>query len=130
MAALAQLYAFRYRDPQTGRWVRARRRATIEQIRERYVEWELVGRIDVRGRASDRWQPLVASRSRQRRVEFSERGLQLHPQRAHPAAIDSTEAFLLGLFLGRYVTYCMRRGRFAAMNGAVGLLREVQTLER
>ena len=35
------------------------------------------------------------------------------------------EAFLVRLFLRRYVTYCARRRRFAAMNGAVRLFAEV-----
>jgi hypothetical protein len=35
--------------------------------------------------------------------------------------IDAVEAFLLAVFLRRYVTYCARRERFAAMNGAARL---------
>jgi hypothetical protein len=33
-------------------------------------------------------------------------------------AIDTAEAFLLAVFLRRYITYCARCGRYAAMNGA------------
>ena len=40
-------------------------------------------------------------------------------------AIDASEAFLLRVFLRRYVTYCARRRRFAAMNGAARLFAEV-----
>ena len=36
-------------------------------------------------------------------------------------ALDALEAFLVRLFLRRYVTYCARRRRFAAMNGAARL---------
>ena len=39
--------------------------------------------------------------------------------------IDALESFLVRLFLRRYVTYCARRRRFAAMNGAAKLYAEV-----
>jgi hypothetical protein len=49
-----------------------------------------------------------------------------HPQAARTEpAIDCTEAFLARLFLRRYVTFCARRGRYAAMNGAAVLFAEV-----
>ena len=32
--------------------------------------------------------------------------------------IDAAEAFLLAVFVRRYVTYCARRGKYAAKNGA------------
>ena len=50
---------------------------------------------------------------------YSERPPELQP------AIDAVEAFLLAVFLRRYVTYCARRGRFAAMNGAARLHTEI-----
>ena len=40
--------------------------------------------------------------------------------------IDAAEAFLVRLFLRRYVTYCTWRGRFAAMNGAARLFAKVK----
>jgi len=40
------------------------------------------------------------------------------PMEHSPPILDAAEAFLLAVFLRRYVTYCARRGRFAAMNGA------------
>jgi hypothetical protein len=51
-------------------------------------------------------------------------GIQRATARAAPA-IDAAEAFLLAVFLRRYVTYCARRRRFAAMNGAVALFRDL-----
>ena len=51
---------------------------------------------------------------------YSERPPELQP------AIDAVEAFLLTVFLRRYVTYCARRRRFAAMNGAAQLFAEVR----
>jgi hypothetical protein len=43
------------------------------------------------------------------------------------SAIDATEAFLLAVFLRRYVIYCARRGRFAAMNRAARLYAEISS---
>jgi len=42
-------------------------------------------------------------------------------------AIDVAEAFLLAVFPRLYVTYCARRGKYAAMNGAVRLFAEIRT---
>jgi hypothetical protein len=50
---------------------------------------------------------------------FRERPPELQP------AVDALEAFLVRTFLRRYVTYCARRGRFAAMNGAARLYVEM-----
>jgi hypothetical protein len=50
----------------------------------------------------------------------------LQPQRERPPAIDATEAFLVSAFLRRYVTHCARRKRYAAMQSAAGLLREIR----
>jgi len=43
-----EVFPFRYRDPRTGKWVRARYKATREDIAARYVEWELTGEGEVR----------------------------------------------------------------------------------
>jgi hypothetical protein len=40
--------------------------------------------------------------------------------------LDSLEAFLLATFLRRYIAYCARRRRFAAMQGTAYLLRQGQ----
>jgi hypothetical protein len=53
---------------------------------------------------------------------YKERPLELEP------AIDAAEAFLLAVFLRRYVTYCARRLRFAAMNGAARLFATLPVL--
>ena len=42
-------------------------------------------------------------------------------------ALDALEAFLLQLFLRRYITYCARRRKFAAMNGAARLYANLRT---
>ena len=43
-----ELFPFRYRDPLTGKWVRARYRAERHEIAARYVEWEITGPAEVR----------------------------------------------------------------------------------
>jgi hypothetical protein len=44
-----ELYPFRYRDPLTDKWVRARYVAELHEI-ARYVEWEIVGPPEIRSR--------------------------------------------------------------------------------
>ncbi len=41
--ALVVLYPFRFRDPVTRRWVRARYVAERHEIAARYAEWEIAG---------------------------------------------------------------------------------------
>jgi hypothetical protein len=49
---------------------------------------------------------------------------------AEPAAIDEREAYLLQTFLRRYVTWCARARRYAAMEGAALLYRRIGGLPR
>lgn len=42
------LYEFRYRCPLRKRWVKARYCATLEEIGQRYAEWETIGEPEVR----------------------------------------------------------------------------------
>ena len=37
------VYPFRYRDPRTKRWVKARYMATPDEIDDRHAEWEITG---------------------------------------------------------------------------------------
>ena len=48
----------------------------------------------------------------------------MQPHLAAAPRIDATERFLLRLFLRRYVTWCARQRRFAAMEGAARLFAE------
>ena len=48
MAPRLALFAFRYRDPRTGKWVRARYRADRDEIAARYAEWEIIGPTEIR----------------------------------------------------------------------------------
>ena len=40
-----ELYPFRFKDPVTGKWVRARYRATVRDIAARYATWEITGPV-------------------------------------------------------------------------------------
>ena len=46
--ARLELYPFRFRDPRTGKWIRARYLAELSEIQRRYREWELVGPPEIR----------------------------------------------------------------------------------
>jgi hypothetical protein len=43
-----EVYPFRYRDPVTRRWVRARHKATKDDLAARYAEWEITGPPELR----------------------------------------------------------------------------------
>ena len=43
-----ELFPFRYRDPRTGKWIRARYRAERQEIAQRYAEWEITGLAEIR----------------------------------------------------------------------------------
>lgn len=58
-------------------------------------------------------------------MPIAEKPLELQPHLAMPPGIDATERFLLWVFLRRYITWCARRRRFAAMQGAARLLAEI-----
>jgi hypothetical protein len=40
-----ELYPFRFRDPVSGKWMRARYVAELHEIAARYAAWELCARI-------------------------------------------------------------------------------------
>lgn len=42
------LYPFRFRDPLTGRWVRARHKMQVSELRRHYSEWEITGAPEIR----------------------------------------------------------------------------------
>jgi hypothetical protein len=112
------LYPFRYRDPVTGKWVRARYRATRETIARRHAAWEITGPpLTPAGQAEgfDPWRKAVPHTEL---VPLDEPPLQMDPELS-----DAFERLLVAAFLRRYVTWCARRGRYAQMNGAARLLR-------
>jgi len=42
------LYPFRFRDPLTGVWIRARHRMQVPEIQRYYSDWQLVGPPEIR----------------------------------------------------------------------------------
>ena len=56
---------------------------------------------------------------------FTPHATQIEMPPARQPTLDALEAFLLQLFLRRYITYCARRRRYAAMNGAARLYAEL-----
>ena len=122
-----ELFPFRYRDPLTGKWAKARNVAERHEIAARHGEWEIIGppeirNVDTHERYFSPWKVIPHAEL----MRISEPPLQMQPQLVTPPAIDGIESFLMSVFLRRYVTYCARRGRYAQMNGAVQLLRTLR----
>lgn len=122
-----ELFRFRYRDPRTGRWIRARYRAALHEIAKRHAEYEIVGPPEIReiDPGTRHFNPHFKLMTNAELRRLGERPPDLQPHLASPPAIDAFEASLVRLFLRRYVTYCARRRRFAAMEGAARLFVEV-----
>jgi hypothetical protein len=96
MAPLLRLYSFKYRDPVSGSWIKARYKATIEDIRARYAEWMIAGEPEIRGNVpSASFNPYTAPRAKRR----GEPSAIMQPQRQRPPAIDAMEVFLVSSFL-------------------------------
>ena len=53
-----EVYAFRYRDARTRKWVKARYKAAPDEIAARYAEWELIGPGEVRCPSTGYFNPL------------------------------------------------------------------------
>src|SRR4030095_16540399 len=121
MAPRLELFPFRYRDPRTGKWVRARYVAELHEIKQRYAEFEITGPPEIRDVDPDapyfasHFNAMISAELRR----FRERPPELQP------VMDALEAFLVRAFLRRYITYCARRGKYAAMHGAARLFAEV-----
>src|SRR4029434_10039657 len=110
-----ELFEFRYRDPRTGKWVRARYLAERHEIEARYAEWESIGPPEIRNVDPD---------ARYFNPHREGRALPDQPLELRPS-IDAVDAYLTRVFLRRYVTYCARCRGFAAMNGAARLFAEL-----
>jgi len=48
MAPRLELFPFRYRDPRTGKWTRARYVAELHEIKARFAEFEIIGPPEIR----------------------------------------------------------------------------------
>ena len=72
------LYRFRYRDPLTGRWIKARYKATPEEIAARHAEWEIAGPAETRFSVGNAFNPFrVLPRAELKRLE--ERAPRINP---------------------------------------------------
>jgi hypothetical protein len=120
------LYPFRYRDPVSGKWKRARHVAERHEIAAQHAEWEIIGPPEIRdvdphARHFHPYQMIAHAEL----MRLQEQAPQINPHLEQPTAIDAAERFLVALFLRRYVTYCARRRRFAQMQGAARLHRDI-----
>jgi hypothetical protein len=117
------LYPFRKRDPLTGKWYRARWKASLDDIEARG------GVVDG---PPETYRSLGATSNFRvdRRPAPRDDPPQMHPQREQPPAIDQLECYLARAFLRRYATYCVRRKRYAQAQGAAALGRELLSLGR
>jgi hypothetical protein len=43
-----ELYPFKFRDPLTGKWIRARHKLQVPALQRRYAEWEIIGPAKIR----------------------------------------------------------------------------------
>jgi hypothetical protein len=118
------LFSFRYRHPVSGRWVMARYKATREDIAARYVEWETIGPPEFRSAPGKHFSPYRIT-SHNELMRMTEQPPVINPHLLRPPDVDTVERFLVSLFLRRYVTYCARRNRLSAMQGAATLYREL-----
>ena len=109
-----ELFPFRHRDPVTGKWVHARYKATLAEIQKRHGEWELTGPPEYQKGGKLMFQPFPFM-THAEMVRLTEHAPTLEPE------IDTAEASLVRVFLRRYVTFCARSRRFAAMQGAAKL---------
>jgi hypothetical protein len=113
------LYPFRKRDSRTGKWHRARWRASAEEIAEHKGDWIVDGPPETYG-ALGKTSDFLLLAPPPKPVR-----LLMHPQREMPPAIDTLERFLALMFLRRHVTYCMRSRLFSQAQGAAKLHREI-----
>jgi hypothetical protein len=118
-------FPFRFFDDVTKKWTRARYVAELHVIAERYMQWEIIGPPEIR-------MDLGGSFNLFRGPTFHVAHLPMNetPPVEQSSIDDELERFLVLLFLRRYVTWCARRRRFAAMNGAARLFVEVRSATR
>ena len=144
MAPRLELFPFRFRNPVTGKWKRARYLAEGHEIEARYQlsamgnhcgrqKSAMLNPADARyfrsnvGAAPKRpvnEPPKNPLQGPKKDPPVPESPVE-EPPDDDPATLDGLERFLLLVFLRRYVTYRARRRRYAAMNGAARLFREV-----
>jgi hypothetical protein len=113
------MYPFRKRDPLTGKWYRARYRATADEIAQHNGEWVIDGAPELRRALG------ATSGFRPWQAPANPNQSPMHAQREAPGSLRGLERDLVLAFLRRYAAFCLRRRRFAAAQGAAALWREV-----
>jgi hypothetical protein len=95
------LFPFRYRNPVTGKWVRARHRVEQHEIAQRFVEFEITGPAEIREvhQGARYFNPHFNLMMNAELRRFSARPPERQPHLATPPSIDAIEAFLVRLFL-------------------------------
>ena len=126
------LYPFRYFDPLRNRWIKARYVATKEEIAARHEQCEIVGPPELRNPDAPMFNLSSSPVPANHLPPDEEEPPPDHgptpdppPVEQPPPIEDQLERFLVVLFLRRYVTWCARRRRFASMNGATRLYRQL-----
>ena len=104
------LYPFRKRDALTGKWYRARWKASLADIER---EGGIVDGEPEEYRSFYRAGPDAQHMQSPRSPTLP------------PLAADEIERFLACVFLRRYAAYCVRRKRYAQAQGAAALWREL-----
>lgn len=114
-----KLYPFRFRDPVTGKWVRARYKAERDVIAERYPpgDYEITGPPEERecGDSASYFNP-----GGPRQVAPPAEGIERAP------LLSDVERYLVLVFLRRYITWTARKYRLASMREAARLYRRIE----
>ena len=111
-------YPFRFRDPRTGKWVRARYVATRSELESRYREWEILGPPDIRGdEPAQMFQPNLR--------EIAETPLELQPSSRDAAANRRDRADPATSF---FPAVCHLSGAPAAMETDAGRSQTVRSV--
>jgi len=115
------VYPFRKRDPLTGKWYRARYRASADDIARHDGDWIIDGAPEMRRAlgSTSSFRPWRRPADPPRRA--------LPAQQEEPSGLRGLERDLVLAFLRRYVAFCVRRRRFAAAQGAASLWRAVSS---
>jgi hypothetical protein len=83
-----RLFPFRYSDARTGRWIKARYKATPEEIAVRHTEWEITGPAELRSDVGGAFNPYrIVPHAELRRSQ--EVPPEINPHLARPLAVDT-----------------------------------------
>jgi len=96
-------------------------RAGRHEIAARYAEWEIIGPPEIRD-VDPGARYFMEGPAARGAMRISERAPQIIRIWKGRRRLTRPGAFLINVFLTRYVTYCARRRRFREMQGAARLL--------